>query len=71
MQFEYEKYNGKTINEVILDDSENLIQYGSKVNEYIKNGNLKTNEHIYERIKMNIYEEKYTIKATNSLKNIS
>ncbi len=70
-KFECERNKGKTINEVILDDSESLIQYGSKVKEYIKNGNLKPNEHIYERIKMNLYEEKYTIKAINSLKNIS
>lgn len=70
-KFEDEKYNGKTINEVILDDSENLIQYGRKVNEYIKNGKLQSNEHIYERIKMNLYNENYTIKASNSLKSIS
>ena len=69
-KFEDEKYKGKTINEVILDDSENLILYGRKVNEYIKNGKLKSNNHIYERIKMNLYKEKYTIEALNSSKSI-
>ena len=70
-KFDDEKYKGKTLNEIILDDSGNVIQYGRKVSEYIKKGNLKTNEHLYERIKMNLYNEIYTIKASNSLKSIS
>ena len=69
--FDKEKYKGKTINEIVLDDSDNCIEYGLKVYEYIKNGKLKNNEHFYERIKMNLYNEIYTIKASNSLKSIN
>ena len=64
-KFDYEKYRGKTINEIIIDDSDNIIEYGFKVYEYIKNGKLKNNEHFYERIKMNLYNEIYTIKESN------
>ena len=69
--FDKEKYKGKTINEIVLDDSDNCIEYGLKVSDYIKNGKLKNNEHFYERIKMNLYDEIYTIKASNSLKSIN
>ena len=69
--FDKEKYKGKTLNETVLDDSDNCIEYGLIVYEYIKNGKLKNNEHFYERIKMNLYDEIYTIKASNSLKSIS
>lgn len=70
-KFEDEKYKGKTLNEVILDNSENVIKYGIKARNHIKQGNLKTNEHFYERIKMNLYNENYIIKASNSLKEIN
>jgi len=36
----------------------------------MKKGNLKQNEHFFERIKMNLYSGQYTIKAVNSSKEI-
>ena len=58
----------KTLNKVIINDNDEVVKYGYEVNEYIEKGNLKENEHLFERIKMNFYNKLYRIKAVNSSK---
>ena len=60
----------KTLNEVILNDSNEIIEYGFKVKEYIKKGKLKNNDHYYKEIKMNLYNNIYKIKSVNDNKEI-
>lgn len=68
--FKCEKYKGKTLNKVILNDSNEVISYGRSVDDYLEGGNLKPNEHIYERIKMNLYNNIYKIQSSNTLKTL-
>ena len=58
----------KTLNKVIINDNDEVVKYGHEVNEYIEKRNLKVNEHLFERIKMNLYNKLYRIKAVNSSK---
>ena len=60
----------KTLNEVILNDSNEIVSYGYDVNEYIKNGKLKKDEALYRRIKMNLYKNLSDIESANSKKSI-
>jgi len=60
----------KTLNEVILNDSNEIIKYGFAVNKYLKNGELKENETIYRRIKMNLYHNLSEIESVNSSRSI-
>ena len=60
--------NIKTLNKVIINDSNKVIKYGYEVDEYLQKGNLKPDEHLFERIKMNLYNDIYKIKAINSSK---
>ena len=60
----------KTLNEVILNDSNEIIEYGFKVKDYIRKGKLKNNEHYYKEIKMNLYNNNYKIKSVNDNKEI-
>lgn len=69
-KFEGTGANYKTLNQVIINDSNEVVKYGHEAKEYLEKGNLKKNEHFYERIKMNLYSEKYTIKSINSQKEI-
>ena len=63
----------KTLNQVIIDDDNKVIKngYGFRVQEYLKKGNLKPNEHFFERIKMHLYSNEYQIKAVNSSKTMN
>ena len=69
-KFEGTGANIKTLNKVIINDSNELVNYGYSAEEHMKKGNLKQNEHFFERIKMNLYSGQYTIKAVNSSKEI-
>ena len=69
-KFEGTGANIKTLNKVIINDSNEIIKYGFGVEDYLKKGNLKSNEHLFERIKMNLYNDNYEIKAVNSSKTI-
>ena len=60
----------KTLNEVILNDSNEIISYGFAVNKYIKDGKLKESEALYRRIKMNLYKNLSEIESFNSNKSI-
>jgi molecular chaperone DnaK (HSP70) len=60
----------KTLNEVILNDSNEIISYGFAVNKYIKDGKLKENEALYRRIKMNLYQNLSEIESVNSSRSI-
>ena len=70
-KFEGEKYPGKTLNEVIIDDTGNVVEFGLKTHKFIENGNLNSNFHFFERIKMNLYNDVYTIQAVNTLKSMN
>ena len=69
-KFEGTGANIKTLKKVIINDTNNIVKYGFSAEEYMKKGNLKQNEHFFERIKMNLYSGTYTIKAVNSSKEI-
>ena len=60
--------NIKTLNKVIINDDDEVVKYGYEVEDYLKKGNMKPNEHLFERIKMNLYHDIYKIKAINSSK---
>ena len=61
----------KTLNEVILNDSNEIVKYGGyEVKNHIRNGNFKQGEHYYQRIKMNLYENKSNIISVNDEKEI-
>ena len=67
----FKKTRGKTLNKVIINDNNEVVKYGHEVNVYINKGCLKGNEHLFERIKMNLYKNKYRIKAINSSKEMN
>ena len=69
-KFEGENYQGKTLNEVILDDEGNVVEYGIKTHKFIENGKLNDKFHFFERIKMNLYNNIYTIQSVNTLKEV-
>ena len=60
----------KTLNEVILNDSNEIVSYGYDVNKYIKDGKLSEGETLYRRIKMNLYKNLSEIESFNSNKSI-
>jgi hypothetical protein len=61
----------KTLNEVIINDSYDVVEYGFKAKEILKSGNLKFNDqHYYRRIKMALYEDKKNIMSENDQKEI-
>ena len=64
----FKKTRGKTLNKVIINDNNEVVKYGHEVNVYINKDCLKGNEHLFERIKMNLYKNKYRIKVVNSSK---
>ena len=57
----------KTLNEVIISDSNELIKYGYEIRDYMK---LKQGGHLYQRIKMNLYKNLTEIESVNSSKSI-
>lgn len=61
----------KTLNKVIINDKNEVVRYGHEVNDYISKGILKGNEHLFERIKMNLYKNIYKIRAVNSSKEMN
>ena len=63
----------KTLNQVVLNDSNEIIKYGCEIENFLKQKKQTGNEnwHLFNRIKMNLYENKYEIKAVNSSKIIS
>ncbi len=70
------KYTGekiKTLNQVVLNDSNEIIKYGCEIETFLKQKKQTGNEnwHLFNRIKMNLYNNKYEIKAVNSSKIIS
>ena len=60
----------KTLNEVILNDSNEIVKYGFDVNKYIEENQLKKNCALYRRIKMNLYKNESEIESVNSKKSI-
>ena len=60
----------KTLNEVILNDSNEIVKYGNEVRDFIKKGKLEKGMHLYQRIKMNLYKNIYEIESVNSGKSI-
>ena len=69
-KFEGTGVNIKTLNKIIINNSNEVIKYGFGVEDYLKKGNLKSNEYLFERIKMNLYKNNYEIKAVNSSKTV-
>ena len=63
----------KTLNQVVLNDSNEIIKYGYEIENFLKQKKQTGNEnwHLFNRIKMNLNENKYEIKAVNSSKIIS
>ena len=63
----------KTLNQVVLNDSNEIIKYGCEIENFLKQKKQTGNEnwHFFNRIKMNLYENKYEIKAVNSSKIIN
>ena len=55
----------KAPTEIILDDNEYIIQFGANCKQYLKEKGLETN-HYFKDIKMQLYENKRTIKAKNT-----
>lgn len=45
-----------------------MVKYGYEVDDYLKKGNVKSYEHLFDRIKVNLYHNTYKIKAINSSK---
>jgi len=60
----------KTLNEVIINDSNEIVKFGYDVRDYMKNSKLKKGEHLYQRIKMNLYKNLTEIESVNSTKSI-
>ena len=60
----------KTLNYVIINDSNKIVKFGYEARDYIKKGKLKKDEHIYTRIKMSLYQNKSEIGSVNSKKSI-
>ena len=60
----------KTLNEVIINDSNEIVKFGYEVRDYLKKNKLKEGEHLYQRIKMNLYKNLTEIESVNSNKSI-
>ena len=60
----------KTLNEVIINDSNEIVKFGYEVRDYMKKSKLKEGEHLYQRIKMNLYKNLTEIESVNSNKSI-
>ena len=60
----------KTLNIVLLNDSNEIIKYGNEIKNFLKQKGTE-NYHLFKRIKMNLYNNIYKIKADNSSKEIS
>jgi hypothetical protein len=56
----------KTLNEVIINDSNEIVKFGYEVRDYMKINQLKQGEHLYKRIKMNLYKNLTEIESVNS-----
>ena len=61
--------DNKVPTEIILDDNNNTVQFGADCIKYLKEKGLETN-HYFKDIKMELYENKSTIKAKNSGKEL-
>ena len=59
----------KAPTEIILDDNNYTVQFGFGCTQYLKQKGFETG-HYFKRIKMNLYENKNTIKANNSGKEL-
>ena len=59
----------KVPTEIILDDKNNVIKFGSECVKYLKEKRLEAG-HYFKGIKMELYENKNTIKAKNSGKEL-
>ena len=55
----------KAPTEIILDDNQYIVQFGANCKQYLKEKGLETN-HYFKDIKMQLYENKKTIKAKNT-----
>ena len=60
----------KVPTEIILDDKNQILQFGAKCKEYLKNKGLNAG-HYFKGIKMHLYQQKTTIKSSNSNKELS
>ena len=69
-KFEGTKEKIKTLNEVILDNSNKIICFGFKCVDYIKQGKMNKNSHYFKDIKMNLYRHNHVIKSINTNKTI-
>ena len=61
--------DNKVPTEIILDDNNYIVQFGADCVKYLKEKGLQTN-HYFKGIKMELYENKTTIKAKNSGKEL-
>ena len=59
----------KVPTEIILDDNNCTVKFGFECVQYLKQKGFETG-HYFKRIKMNLYENKNTIKANNSGKEL-
>ena len=55
----------KAPTEIILDDNEYIVQFGTNCKQYLKEKGLESN-HYFKDIKMQLYENKRIIKAKNT-----
>ena len=60
--------DAKVPTEIILDKFMNVVAFGYKCEDYIKENKLKNGELHFQKIKMNLYSNKDTIEPENSLK---
>ena len=59
----------KVPTEIILDDKNQILQFGAKCKEYLKDKGLNAG-HYFKGIKMHLYQKQKTIKSSNSNKEL-
>ena len=63
----------KVPNEIILDDNENILEFGANCSQYLLDllgkGDRKNKAHYFKEIKMHLYNKKTYIKANNTGRN--
>ena len=69
-KFKGTKEKIKTLNEVILDDSNKILKFGFECEDYIKQGKINENCHYFKDIKMNLYIHNDVIQSINTNKTI-